>query len=203
MFSSNQLPKLLLSLVMSGREVDCYEEVIESLLVHMDKLDPNGTFLTIMALSKQIIELHSIPEDIFYLLYCNVVKHIDQFNVYDLSQIIGFFSNSVVVEKIPMSFWDKILVDAIYTGIENYVIYGKQKDMIDKAAYMTDLVGCFLSFSFGPFNSPQFWTKVENFLLENLADIPDEVIENVIFIYIRTGAGTDLFWKRIYDQVEI
>lgn len=186
MFNPSQLPKILISLVMSGKEIDCYEEVMAALAQQMDKLDSNGTFLTVMALSKQVIQLESVPGDIFYLLYMNVIKHFAEFNVFDLSHIIGFFSMPVVSEKIPLSFWETNVPEVIKTGMENYVIYGVQKEVIEKGPYLTDLISCLIAYSFGPSSDPQFWKISEKFLLENISDVLDKTFEHLIFVFTRT-----------------
>jgi len=38
-----------------------------------------------MSLSKQVIELESIPSDVPYMLYLNFVKYIDDYNIFDIS----------------------------------------------------------------------------------------------------------------------
>jgi len=158
MFSATQLPRVLLALVMSGKEINCYEEVVLAILQQSDKLESNGTFQTIVALSKQTIELNSIPNDLFYTLYLNVVKYIEEYNVYDLSQILNLFSHPAVIDKIPESFWDQVMLKALETAFENYEIYGKQKDVLNKPAYLYDLINCLVGFSFGVKSNPkEFW----------------------------------------------
>jgi hypothetical protein len=93
-------------------------------------------------------------------------------------------SHPIVSEKIPPTFWSEVVPDAIKVGIENYIIYGKQQQMIDKGAYISDLIGSLIAFSFSPVENNQFWKSCEQFFSENLAEVPNRAIENLIFVFL-------------------
>lgn len=85
-----------------------------------------------------------------YLLYLNLVKYIDEYNIYDLSQMMMFFTNPVIVQQVPESLWGDVLVKSFLKAIDSYDVYGNQKDVIDKTTYLKDFIAALIAYSFGP-----------------------------------------------------
>jgi len=75
------------------------------------------------------------------------------------------------------------MIKALETALENFEIYGKQKDVLDKPAYLYDLIQSLVSFSFGPANPKEFWTKIEKFMIENIKDVADSSFEQLVFLF--------------------
>jgi hypothetical protein len=87
---------------MSGKELTCLDEIFSNLTPQMNKLDSKSTFYLTVALSKNFMDLRSIPGDIFYTLYVNIEKSMNDYNIFDLCQILQLFTNPEVGKHVPI-----------------------------------------------------------------------------------------------------
>ena len=117
------------------------------------------------------------------MLYLNFVKYIDEYNIYDVSQIISFFANKVIVEQVPSSLWEDVLVKALYKAIDSFDVYAKQQDIIDKPSYLQDFITALIAYSFGPSQPEAFWATIEKFLQENMTHLSNSGFENLLFVF--------------------
>ena len=113
----------------------------------MDKLNAQGTYQLIVALRKSTIDFSSIPSDIIYMLYLNVVKHIAHFDVFDLSHILNLMTDPVIQEHVPEAFWNKNIPEALEAS---FTAFEQNKKDINPGMYFHDVISCLVSFSLSP-----------------------------------------------------
>jgi hypothetical protein len=75
---------------------DQYRMLLKGVVDKMDKASSKDCFYIAVALSKNLIALPNIPTDMFYMLYLNATKYIEEYNLYDLSHFLLLFSHPEV-----------------------------------------------------------------------------------------------------------
>jgi hypothetical protein len=83
---------------------ELYSLIMKQLVECMDEAESRDCFYIAVALSRNMINPEAIPSDIFYMLYLNSVRYIEQYNLSDLSYFLLLFSNPYVRKLLFLSF---------------------------------------------------------------------------------------------------
>lgn len=96
-----------------------------------------------MALGKGKINPSIIKSDIYYTLYLNASRYINEFDLYQLSQLSMFLCSQLASPYVPDEFWTESLGPALLDAVKNY---NKYEGKINKQVYLDDFVRTLVSF---------------------------------------------------------
>lgn len=113
-----------------------------------------------MALGRDKIPKEVINTDIYYTLYLNISRHINQLDLYQVSQLAMFMSQPDVSPYVPDELWTQTLQSALIDGVENYKKYGEK---INKEVYIDDMLRTMVSFAMRQTGTKSFLKKMEEF----------------------------------------
>lgn len=92
---------------MNNRDVpdSVWKDLLEAVLGKIDKADSKDTFYICMTLGKGKIKPSLIKSDIYYTIYLNTARFVQEFDLYQLSLISMFLSSEQASPYVPDEFW--------------------------------------------------------------------------------------------------
>ncbi|CDW74678.1 UNKNOWN [Stylonychia lemnae] len=197
----SQLAKILLSLAMNNKRVQdqVWKDILDSILSKIDKAEVKDTFYICMALGGGRIIPQVINTDLYYTLYLNSVRHISEFDLYQLSQLSMFLASPQAARFVPDTFWTDVLSKELLEALENY---NKFEGKINSKVYFNDFLRALASFGIRSVGGKQFLTKIEEFFSRQLQNLGGKMCENLLFFMTRLNTENPNLIKQILNRVE-
>jgi hypothetical protein len=107
---------------MNNRELpeNIWKDLLEGVLAKIDKADAKDTFYICMALGKGRINPQIIKSDIYYTLYLNAARHINDFDLFQLAQMSMFLCSDQASMYVPDEYWTEALSKGLEEAISNF-----------------------------------------------------------------------------------
>ena len=86
----------------------------------MDTLSEQGTYQLVIAMRKSNLDLTSLPSDIIYMIYLNVVKYLSHYDAFSLSHILNLLTDPLIQEQVPQAFWDTNIPEALLSALKSF-----------------------------------------------------------------------------------
>jgi len=145
------------------------EEFIKALLQEttnkMEGADSKTTFYLCMALGKGQIDPKLVKSDLYYTLYLTASRQLDEFDLFQISQISNFFCSNPATHYVPSDFWNVALANALSEAIERF---SKWEGQLNIEVYISDFLKAFFTFGLKLVGGKSFLQKVDQFLRPNI-----------------------------------
>ena len=173
---------------------ELYKKILKQIVSNMDGASSIDCFHIAVSLSKNVISFESIPQDLFYTLYLNSVRYIDDYNLSDLSYFFMLFSTPYVQEQIPRDFWTKTVEPQLLKALEDYTKY---KENINIELFLDDYIRCFMALSMTSLASEDIWDATSKIISRDLSHLNAHTIQNFIYCLVRNRIRNQESWDKI------
>jgi hypothetical protein len=135
-----------------------------------------------LALGKGARKLPQISTDVYYAIYLKCLQVINEFDLYQISQIGNFMSGPGVSRNVPDEFWTGCLENALNESVKEFKKYS---EIIAKDSYLDDFMSCLVSHGVRGLASKNLQKTVLELVGENIEYINPRATENFLFFLDR------------------
>ena len=100
------------------------ENVISSILNKIDKAEANDIYYLCIAIGQALgnnnIQASIIPSDVYYAIYLKQIQMVNEYDLYQLSQIAMALSPPGAAQHVPDSYWTECLVQALKENVNEF-----------------------------------------------------------------------------------